>query len=240
MGITGPVTAFGERLGERAADGLCGWFQKLWNAKGLARRERFEKFVRPAFEQFAMVHQEYQSAFRAYRQELTDGGTPIRELADRIGSDLRFTAQQRVDLLAVLRHGKGEAEEPFARAIVAYLVTPEESALGDPEGALRGPPPEIAAQVWRRGLLSDLASVLHSNWAMVLDPQCSAPPLYGEEQEAALARLRAEHGIADTDPTWEVKLRRRLAAAKLDCRVEEMLGAYRGVRDAYEALRPAF
>ncbi len=66
MGVTGAATAFGERLGERAADGLCGWVQKLWNAKGLARRERFEKFVRPAFEQFTAVHQEYQRAFLAY------------------------------------------------------------------------------------------------------------------------------------------------------------------------------
>lgn len=238
MGINGIATAFGERLAEKAADGLCDLFKKLWDAKGLARHKRFEDGVKPAFDLFLEIHADYEQAFRAYRQELLEGKVTIGALADRIEADMRFTAQQRVDLLAVLRHGKGSEEEAFVTAIIDYLLEPHPSISSDAESAL-AEPPEIAIQIWRRGLASDLRSVLNSNWPFVLDPACARPPLYGEELETVMTKMRQDHGIADSDPNWEETLRRRLAVEKLDSRFSQMVAAYRQVREEYERIRAA-
>lgn len=227
---------FGKTLGGQAAQGLCDWIRRLWNAEGIAREQQLAQVVEPLFGLFREIHTEYQSAFQSYRARLTAAKDEqdILAVIDQIEADLRFTASARVDLLSQLKQASDSVFAEFVRAMVDFMVSNESSLSGTAEDALA--PPEIACQVMRRGLIADLRAVT-GPWAFALDPAASGPPLYGEALEDALAELAQRHGIATSDPEYDDKLRTKLAVQRLDARMDAMTLAYKRVREAYDQLR---
>jgi hypothetical protein len=227
---------FGKSLGERAATVLGEWIERLWNAERVAKRQQLEKIVEPAFAQFHQIYEEYESSFQQYRRELADADSQdqIIGLVDRIKGDLRFTARNRVDLLAHLNHATDSLFGGFVRSMIEFLVCNEQSSSGKPEDSLA--PTEIASQVYRRALIADLQAVT-APWAAALDPEASSPPLQGPQLERALDEIAKRHGIAKTDPKRDGKLRARLAVERLDARMDSMVSAYKKVRVEYEALK---
>jgi hypothetical protein len=229
------AAGFGGALAERAANAVVDGIQRLWNSEGMARKKQYEEIVKPAFEQFEQIYEEYEKAFASYRDELVEveSTEQILALAGRIEGDLRFTAKARVDLLAHLKKAEGTPFEGFVRAIVDFLVSNEPSARGSIEDSLA--PPEIVVQRYRRALIADLKSVLDP-WAAVLDPGASAPPLQGAELEHALEELCDRHGIAKDDPNRDGRLRVKMAIEHLDSGMNRMVSAYKRVREEYDAL----
>ena len=242
MALTGAAEDFAGRLATRAADDLYSLLTRLWDRKGIARRELSAKTVEPLFEGFRKIHGDYERSFKAYRDALRERddclsrGSP---LFDRIRSDLNFGETQRIDLLALLRTVKGTELEAFVTAIVTYLVSTEE--MQDSSGSIEdvlAKPSRVMIQRHRNSLIADLESVtLDNDWTFVLDPRASGPPLYGENLERALAERCREHGIPADDPKWEVKLRQALAVEILDRRHRLMIDAYSKVSDEYHRLR---
>lgn len=227
---------FGKSMGGKAAVALCEWFQRLWDAEGVAKKKQLEDIVKPAFTKFQEIYEEYERSFKEYRTVLinADSEQHIQRLIEQIEGDLRFTAKDRVDLLSHLNHASISIFEGFVRSIVEFLVSNEESLSGKPEDSLS--PPEIATQVMRRGLIDDLRAVM-APWAAALDPGASAPPLLGEELECTLDGLGERYGIAKNDSKRDGKLRAKLAVDRLDSRVDSMVFAYKVVREEYDKLK---
>jgi len=226
---------FGKTMGGRAAVALCEWFQRLWDAEGVAKKKQLEDIVKPTFTKFQEIYKEYERSFKEYRSVLiqADSEQHIQRLIEQIEGDLRFTAKDRVDLLSHLNHATISIFEGFVRSIVKFLVSNEESLSGEPEDSLS--PPEIATQVMRRGLIADLRAVM-APWAAALDPAASAPPLQGEELERTLDELGERYGISKSDSKREGKLRAKLAVDRLDSRMDSMVAAYKKVREEYDKL----
>lgn len=242
MALTGAAGAFADRLAERAADGICNLVTGLWDREGTARRDLFANAVEPVFGEFRKIHDEYERTFREYRElirEREDSVARPSPLLDRIRTDLDFGETRRVDLLALLRTVKGTELEAFVTAIVEYLVSTEElQGPSDTVEDVLARPTRDLGQKQRNSLIADLETVTVGNsWTSVLDPYASAPPLYGDDLDQALADRRREHGIAADDPNWEIRLRQALAVEKLDARHRLMIDAYSKVSDEYQRLR---
>lgn len=236
LGVDDAAKEFGKSMGGKAAVALCEWFQRLWDAEGVAKKKQLENIVEPAFKKFQEIYDEYEQSFKEYRAKLIDADSKqhIQRVVDQIEGDLRFTAKNRVDLLGQLKHPSNSIFSGFVTSIVQFLVSNEESLSGSPEDSLA--PPEIASQVMRRGLIADLRAVM-APWAAALDPGASAPPLLGDELESTLDDLALRYGIAENDPKREGKLRARLAVDRLDSRLDSMIAAYKIVREEYEKLK---
>jgi len=61
---------FGKSMGGQAAVALCKWFQRLWDAEGVAKKKQLEDIVEPAFTKFQEIYDEYERSFKEYRTEL--------------------------------------------------------------------------------------------------------------------------------------------------------------------------
>lgn len=238
LGFDDAAKEFGKVMGGKAALALSGWLQQLWDAEGITKKKQLDEIVVPAFEMFQSIYDEYEQSFKGYRKSLlsADSEQDIHSLIDQIEGDLRFTATDRVDLLNHLNRSKNSFYDGFVRSITDFLVSSEESYEGEAEDSLNPPPPEIAIQVFRRGLIGDLRSVTDP-WAAAFDPAASAPPLSEEEIESKLDEIGQKFGVAKDDPDREGKLRARLAVEHLDSRLDSMVSAYKKVREEYEKLK---
>jgi hypothetical protein len=238
LGFDDAAKEFGKVMGGKAALALSGWLQELWDAEGISKKKQLDDIVVPAFEMFESIYDEYEQSFKGYRKSLlsADSEHDIHSLIDQIEGDLRFTATDRVDLLNHLKRSKNGVYDGFVRAITDFLVSSEESYEGSAEDSLEPPPPEIAVQVFRRGLIGDLRSVTNP-WRAAFDPAASAPPLSEEEVKSKLDEIGQKYGIAEDDSNREGKLRARLAIERLDSRLDSMVGVYKKVREEYENLK---
>lgn len=202
-----------------------------------ARRELLDDHVAPVFEAFEAIHREYLASFEKYRETLRSSVSPLESghpLLDAIRKDNLFTEHGRMKIMQLGQAVDDPEVGPFVAAVRDYLV--DTRVAGDPIAGYRTAPFRNP-QVWRRTLLHELEAILEERWQVVLDRCCSAPPLFGEELEHALAEARRGAGILEADPRKTDRTKQHFAVRALDEVVGEMQAAYGRVANEFSSLR---
>ena len=201
------------------------------------RQQLLDEHVKPVFEAFEAVHREYLASFAKYRDVLKGSADPFEPnhpLLEAILTDNLFTQHERSRILELGQAADDPEVGPFMTAIRDYLV--DTRIAEDPIAGYRGDY-FIGSQHWRRSLLRELETIFARNWQTILDPDASAPPLYGEALLEALADVRRRAGIPVNDPRATDRTKAYFAVKALDEVVAGMQDAYTRVAGEYARLR---
>lgn len=201
------------------------------------RRELLEESIAPVFAAFEAVHAAYLESFAKYREALRTTSEPLTSahpLVDTIRSDNLFSEHERAKILSLGSVVVDSRVEKFTDLVRGYLVDVRIAA--EPIGGYRSK--RFAnPQHWRRTLLAELEAIFDGHWQPILDPDSSAPPLWGAELDRALSHVAREGGIADDDPARLEKLKKLYAVRALDAVVEDMQETYGSICEEYAGLK---
>jgi hypothetical protein len=111
---------------------LLGILRTLVARKAELDKAYFDQFIRPAWDAFVKVHEDYKRSFRRYVDLASQKDYPIENLIEQIRQDSIFTADLRTELSKLIKylpsaHAKTKEDylSDFAFAVVKYFSIQE-------------------------------------------------------------------------------------------------------------------